>query len=433
VPLLACWILFAFGGAYTWTLVPLVAGGLLLAAVARPPIFGTGTRLLDGALVACVAIAAGQLIPLSPSTRLALSPGLDSLDRQLRLDYGTAVPRPLTADPEGTMTAVALAAGIIAFFWSARAIFQAGGLRRSMRAIAACGLAASALSILQHATSRDLLYWTWHPIDPSARPYTPFVNKNDLATWLIMAIPLTLGYIVTRVQSRNRDGGPLSLDAAIDETAIWLVASACAMSAALLGSLSRSGLIGGTVALLTFFTCSRGRMASRGRGWLLVGVAAMVVVGAMYVNIDAIMARLSDAVTNGVAGRREIWAATRAMIGDFKLLGVGVGAFERAMTVYQPPPKLFGFNHAHSEYLQVVAEGGVVLAAVALIAVVAGAGQAVRCLRRDVTPIFWTRAGAVSALAAIVVQSVWETGLRMPANAVLFAICAAVATHGIVD
>ena len=43
--------------------------------------------------------------------------------------------------------------------------------------------------------------------------------------------------------------------------------------------------------------------------------------------------------------------------------------------------------------------------------------------------MFWMRAGAASGLAAVCVQSVWEVGLRMPANAVLFAIVAAVATH----
>ena len=43
--------------------------------------------------------------------------------------------------------------------------------------------------------------------------------------------------------------------------------------------------------------------------------------------------------------------------------------------------------------------------------------------------MFWMRAGAVSGLAAVAVQSVWEVGLRMPANAVLFAIVAAVATY----
>jgi hypothetical protein len=39
------------------------------------------------------------------------------------------------------------------------------------------------------------------------------------------------------------------------------------------------------------------------------------------------------------------------------------------------------------------------------------------------------RAGAVGGLIAIAVQSVWETGLRVPANGMLFAVLAAIAVH----
>jgi hypothetical protein len=43
--------------------------------------------------------------------------------------------------------------------------------------------------------------------------------------------------------------------------------------------------------------------------------------------------------------------------------------------------------------------------------------------------VFWARAGAACGMLGIVCQSVWDTALRLPANAVLFAILAAVALH----
>ena len=39
------------------------------------------------------------------------------------------------------------------------------------------------------------------------------------------------------------------------------------------------------------------------------------------------------------------------------------------------------------------------------------------------------RAGAVSGLMAVAIQSIWDTGLRTPANGVLFAVIAAIALH----
>src|SRR5439155_4969610 len=118
------------------------------------------------------------------------------------------------------------------------------------------------------------------------------------------------------------------------------------------------------------------------------------------------------------------------MVRDFWLTGVGAGAYERGMLVYQTSPRHdFYFNHAHSEYLQILAEGGLLLSVPVAVALVAGAGGIARRLREDRSAAFWMRAGAASGLVAVAVQSVWETGLQLPANAVLFAVLAAIALH----
>jgi O-antigen ligase len=130
-----------------------------------------------------------------------------------------------------------------------------------------------------------------------------------------------------------------------------------------------------------------------------------------------------------MGGRIRVWRETWPMARDFPLSGIGVGAFERGMSLYQQSTRLLFFNHAHNEYLQVLVEGGILLAVPAAVALVA-AGIAIRSrLRRDRTPMFWIRAGAASAMIAAAVQSMWDTGLRMPANAALFAIAAAIALH----
>ena len=73
--------------------------------------------------------------------------------------------------------------------------------------------------------------------------------------------------------------------------------------------------------------------------------------------------------------------------------------------------------------------GGVLLAAPVLMIAIAGAWRIRRSLRGDRTAIYWVRAGAVSGLVAVAVQSLWETGLRVPANVLLFAVLAAIAMY----
>jgi O-antigen ligase len=423
--LIAAWSLFAFGGAYGWTTVPIIAGAFALAVAVRPPVLLRGWRALDAAILASLLIAAAQTVPLPSSLCATLSPSLPALDRALYFDGGAAA-LPLTVDRRATLESLVLAVAVVVLFWSSRAIFAAGAVRRTIRVLAACGLVASAIAIVQHTTAPALLYWLWRPISPGAFPYSPFVNRNDLAAWLVMAIPLTVGYLAARVDARPSKGRPSWLQASMDDHGAWLLGAVCAMTAALIVALSRSGLAAFTGGLITFAWITRSRVSPRGRWRFAAGLIPLAFLAAVYGNPSAMMTRAVETMDAGIGSRREIWHHTARIVADFPLTGVGLGAFARAMSVYQPP-HLFAFNHAHSEYLQVAAEGGIAMGCSVLIALLAGVRIAVRRLGGDRTPSFWIRAGAISACAAVAIQSIWETGLRMPANAVLFALCCAIA------
>jgi O-antigen ligase len=210
---------------------------------------------------------------------------------------------------------------------------------------------------------------------------------------------------------------------------MWLTTAIGFMAAGLVVGLSRSGLVAGAAALGALWTLSAPRMGRRGRAWLLAGAGAIVLIALAYANTTAVSARIGETLSTGLGGRAAIWRETLPLIRDFWLTGVGPGAYERAMIVYQQSPRVVYFNHAHDEYLQIAAEGGVLLALPALVAVLAAAAGIRRALRSDRTAIYWVRAGAVSGLAAVAVQCVWETGLRVPANTLLCAVLAAIALH----
>ena len=419
---------------YPWTAIPLVIGSLVVAtrqplSLGRPP-----HRWLDGALLVWLALAAAALIPVPPAVRLAFSPAAAAVDRALWVgspfDPLTGPARPLSLDPASTAGALVLGGTFMLIFWSARAIIANHGFRLLMRGVAGCGLVLAATTLLQHAIAPSLLYGYWHPLAGNATPYGPFVNRNDLATWLIMAIPVTVGYAVARLKSRLRsDVGRIDLEAAVDATAVWLAGSACLMLATTFVAVSRSGLIGAVVGMTALAWLSRGRLSSSGWMWFGAVILTVMTIATTYVNWGVMDQRLGEALAAGLGGRREVWDQTWPMVRDFRLTGVGVGAYERVMAVYQVTPHAFYINHAHNEFLQLVAEGGLILSVPALVAGCAAAWCIARSLRSDRSAVFWVRAGAASGLLAAVAQSVWETGLRIPANAVLFAVLAAVALH----
>jgi O-antigen ligase len=431
---LTAWTLFAFAGVLRWTTVPLIAGALLLAIHKRPAILRSPYKPIDAGLIAWLLLAALMLAPVPARARLAIAPASATIDRALYLDTPAdpagAPARALSIDPTATAWALALGGALVLLFWAARTIMAGGGLRATARGIAWIGLALSAVALVQHGTDPKRLYWWITPIGRSPQPFGPFVNRNDLATWLIMAMPLVAGYAVARVESRRRaraDG--LDLDSVLDATELWLAASAFFMVATLLVSVSRSGLIGAAVGVAGLMWLARRRMPRAGLAWLAAIFASVVAIAATYASWNALATRVEETLNVGIGGRREIWDRTWAMASDFWVTGVGVGAYERAMTVYQKQPHVFYFNHAHNEYLQLLSEGGVMLAVPAAVALAAGAWQIWRRVDGDRTAVFWIRAGAASGMLAAAVQSVWDTGLRMPANGVLFAVLAGIALH----
>jgi hypothetical protein len=118
---LAAWAVFAFAGTHAWTLLPLVAAALALAASVRPALAARG-ELLDGALFCCLALTALQLLPLPAPLRSVLSPNRAAVEAQLVFaPPGTA---PLTLDPAATARALAVGVALVLIFLSARALFE---------------------------------------------------------------------------------------------------------------------------------------------------------------------------------------------------------------------------------------------------------------------------------------------------------------------
>ncbi len=410
--------------------MPLALGVLLTTAIARPRIGSGDNRLLDFALVGVLAAIALQLTPLPPALRLRVAPSSAAFEQAVRVGDAGAAAAPISVDPGATAYALYIDAVVILFFWSARRAFERGGVRRVMRAVAALGLVIAPLGIVQHLLSPKTFYGEIRPIASNALPFSPFVNRNDFAAWLLMAIPAVLGYEIARIQSRRQAGDPFDPEAALDNPALALGLSIFAMSAGLLASLSRSGLAGLLAAIGLFLAAARGRMSGEWVRRMTLALAGMLLLALMFANAGALAGRLSGAVGEGLIGRVQIWRQTWPMVTDFWPTGAGVGSYQKVMPLYQTSSRLFSISHADNEYLQVLAEGGALLAMPAALAVIAAALTIRRRLIADHTPMYWVRAGAACGIFGLAIQNLFEMTLRVPANAVLLAVLAAIAMHG---
>lgn len=443
---LLAWSTFAVGGVYLWASVPAILGSLVLAFLVRPAISRRGdTRVLDTTLLVALGAILLQLVPLPAS----LLTRLDSHATGLRsaLWFGLADQSaserppmyPVTVNAPDTWVALALVGGAVLLFWTCRQVCEEGGARRIVRAVGVIGLLASVAALGQHAQSKELIYGHWKPLDEGARPFGPFVNRNHFATWVLMACPLVLGYVASRAHSharRHSDRFVPRLVAALEglgSMSTWLVTSACVMTLALLVSTSRSGVIGMAAAFLASAWLARQGSQRMERRWGVLYSALLGAVVLAFANLNAVLLRFDELSAVGVGGRSAIWRDTEVVIRDFWLTGTGLGTYRTAMLVYQQSDRMFFANQAHNQYLQLASEGGLLLVIPAVAVLLAFAALFRRRLASDGSSSFWLRVGAGAGLMAVAVQSFWETGLRMPANALLCAVLAAVAVHSSTD
>ena len=424
-------MLAAAGGRYEWSVLPCViaSAALFLASGARVA-SDSSSRPIDLVLIAALGIIVLQMLPLPPALLDAVSPAARRLQDAYALDPSSGW-RSLSIHPATTRLSFALAVGAALVFWAAREAFARGGTRAAIRLLAWVGFACSLVSLAQRATAPATLYWLWTIPDPRAKPFGPFVDRNQLATWLVLTISVVAGYLVMRTRghmhARAVHGWRASIVALSDGEAIGILGCLGAMLITLAATQSRSGFIALVVSATVGATLAHG---DRRQGLRLGAAAAVGVLAvAAWLNIEGLIQRAQSTLDSAAGGRVPIWRETVHLIRDFPLVGTGAGTFAEAMFIYQRTATQVLFNHAHDEYLQILTEGGVTL----LLVVVAGLVLLVRTARarlaHDDGPSRFVRIGACAALAAIGVQSIWETGLRSPANLLLAAILAAIAVR----
>lgn len=430
------WGVLSFGAVYPWAYWPLTIGAITVGLVGMRLSRGSkrsgASRGLPRMLAVLALATALQCVPLPSGVCRWLSPG-----GEVFFGVGSVlgVRQALSIDPQATFVTLAwLVALIVLFIGTARAL-RVVGVVSIARGIIGLGVLVALLGIIGSSTSSREVYGFWAP-RYDAGPFGPFVNENHFAGWMIMVLPLSVGYLCGGVAA-----GTTGVSRDWRRRLLWLSTPAAnelalvAMGATLMGvalvlTLSRSGITGCIVALLLLgWFAIRTQEAGMRRlsSIACIGLTALVAVG--WVGVDAVAQEFSESEVT-MAGRLSAWRDALHIVHDFPLTGTGMNTYGTATLLYETDARL-RFVQAHNDYLQLAAEGGVLVGLPALMA----AGLFLREVRRrflageDDARTLWVRIGAVTGLGAIALQELVEFSLHMPGNAALFAVLCAIATH----
>ena len=107
-----------------------------------------------------------------------------------------------------------------------------------------------------------------------------------------------------------------------------------------------------------------------------------------------------------------------------------MNTYPTAARFYQRHALSSFYGEAHNDYLQLLAEGGLLVAIPALVCAAAFAREIRRRMKNDAPgSSWWLRRAAVAAIVAIGLQETVEFSLQLPGNAALFAVVCALAIH----
>jgi hypothetical protein len=443
IVVLVGWSVLAFGAVYPWAYIPLAigavtAGGLGLTAPGRL----TSSQRFVAILIAGVAVAvAVQLIPLPQSIIATISPETDALLRNYDLGYaaesvGGRATHPLSIDPSRTRLALILFSAFSILMFGAAHMIATAGLKALLRGLVGLGALIALIGIVQKPMYAGAIYGFWMP-EHKASPFGPFVNRNHFAGWMLMMLPLAAGYLAGRAANVFRHDSATGWRPALrrltsnDGHEIILVGvAALIMAVALMFTLSRSAAIALLLEVSTLLFLGIRSSLRRIHGvWVGFFLLAVTVMAAGWVGLDSIGRRFVSPEMETLSGRLEAWQDAQAIAQRFPLAGTGINTYGVATLFFQRADLAHHYDAAHSDYLQLAAEGGILVLIPVIVAVSGVVFVGRQQLRQAAGNPFsyWTKAGAIAGLVGIAGQEAFEFSLQIPANAALFAVIAGIA------
>lgn len=412
----------AYGTVHYWALSLFFLGGITVLVLWLVDSWNLGSfrlsrNVLQLSLVAMFVLGLVQLLPL----------------RQPSNAGGNSIPlvSSLSFDPYSTRLILVQVAALTIYF-AAVLIFTdtPKRLRLLVRTIIVFGFFLAIFGLTQSFTSPDKVYWVREL--PQAQAFGPFINRHHFAGYMELALALPLGLVFTGAIEREKKF-------------IYLFAAGL-MAVALIMTNSRGGLIS-LFAEVLFLVTTMGlrrrrhkkRESRHSRPWLRsaalkAGLALTLIVvmlcGVVLLGGEEALSRIVGSVNTDdpTTGRAHFWSVSVDIIKSHPLIGIGLGAFGVVYTGYDTRNGMYRLEQVHNDYLQVLVDGGIIGAAIALFFLVNLFRMGFQ--RRDSRDDFrrGVATGALAGCFAVLIHSFFDFTLHTPANALLFLVLAALAT-----
>ena len=278
------------------------------------------------------------------------------------------------------------------------------------------GFLVALFAIVQHYTFNDKLYW-FVPLPQSSAPFGPFVDRDHFAGFIELTAPFGLAMLFNSTL-RAEKAALVGLFTAVPIAALVLCGS-------------RGGIVAFAFAIMFLILISRRR--NTGIRQLVVFASLLILCGALvfWLGASATMQRFGTLTASDLSRdqRGSMDRDTLRIFRDHYTTGTGLGTLETVFPRYETDYTGRIVDHAHNDYLELLAETGVVGGFLGLAFIVLLFRQGFANLNsRECQSAHAFYAGALASCSALLVHSFVDFNLHVPANALLFLLLATLAS-----
>ncbi len=261
-----------------------------------------------------------------------------------------------------------------------------------------------------------------------------YVNPNTFSGLMITIIPLSLCY---GLYSGRQAGGEVSsirhiFTKASFSTQLIMFFATGLMAVSLMLARSRGAILSFVISIVFLYMLLSRRKTTKHTKWFIGGFLAIIFIYSLWIGVDPVVEKFSVSKEE-LPKRTLIWTDTIEMIKDFPIFGTGLGSYAIAYSLYKEDAYwALLYSHAHNDYLETLAELGILGLILVLWAVIAFYRQSLNTLfkgreERDSLNDYLL-IGSLSSIFALLFHAFTEFNFQIPANMYYFVFLLALCT-----
>ncbi|CCK79017.1 putative O-antigen polymerase [Desulfobacula toluolica Tol2] len=275
----------------------------------------------------------------------------------------------------------------------------------------------SIIAILKQLDINPFPWWDYPGYNNSFAG--PYVNRNHMAGFLDMAIPMLTVLFITRQRSLEITTGMILV-------IIFLLTSQAF-------TLSRGGWVSTITAILFIAGVLLAQKDYVHKKVILTIGISVTIISLFILSSLPVVQRITTLTqqdpVDTLSSRIRCWQGAIDQIKENLMIGTGPDSFAVEYPAYQLPGYAVLFRYAHNDYLHFISETGILLIPIMIFTLFCFFRSGFQKLTSHSRQKRGFALGAMAGVFAILIHSFSDFNLNIPANALLFSILAGIAVQ----